>query len=139
MATRRDEMSKESADNEIVGHKTFSNGQGGFRHEPLTKSEADAIWAECEARKEKRQEDMPTEKDAINAMFEAYQRLKELGWGDAIYCPKDGSVFHIIEAGSTGIHDCSYDGEWPKGTWWVHSEGDLWPSRPILFKRIAEK
>jgi hypothetical protein len=118
---------------EIVGHKTFSDGRGGFRHEPLTKSEGDALWAACEAARAKREADMPTEQDALNALGQAYQRLSELGWRDAIYCPKDGSQFQVIEAGSTGVHDCTYDGEWPKGTWWVH-DGDTWPSRPILFR-----
>ena len=60
--------------------------------------------------------------------------MKRLGWNDAIYCPKDGSLFLVIEPGSTGRHVAHYDGEWPKGTWWVHEAGDLWPSRPCLFK-----
>lgn len=118
----------------IVGHKSFSNGQGGFRHEPLRQSEADAILAECDRRAAKRAADMPTERDAVNALFEAWLRLKELGWREAMYCPKDGSMFKVIEAGSTGFHDCHYDGDWPEGMWWVHDEHDLWPSRPILFK-----
>lgn len=82
----------------------------------------------------KRAEAMPTEADAIECMFDAFQRLKELGWKEAIYCPKDGTPFDVIEAGSTGIHDCIYVGEWPDGHWWVLSAGDQWPSRPILFK-----
>ena len=82
----------------------------------------------------KRVRDMPTEQDAINAMFSAWLRLKELGWRDACYCPKDGSVFQVIEAGSTGIFDCHYEGEWPKGRWWIHADNDLCPSRPVMFK-----
>ncbi len=120
---------------DYVGHKTFSDGQGGFRHEPLTREEGEKIWRQREEAEEIRARDMPTERDALSTMFEAHQRLKELGWNDAIYCPKDGSVFDVIEAGSTGIHPCSYDGEWPKGSWWIHDEGDLWPSRPILFRK----
>ena len=128
------------ADSEkIVGHKTFSDGRGGFRHEPLTKAEADTIWAACEAAEEKRRVDMPTEQDAINAMFQAWYRLKELGWEEAMYCPKDGTGFLAIESGSTGIHDCYYDGEWPDGHWWTPSEGDLWPSHPILWKPKTER
>lgn len=34
-----------SGGDEIVGHKTFSDGHGGFRHEPLTRAEGDAIIA----------------------------------------------------------------------------------------------
>jgi hypothetical protein len=123
-----------SADTDIVGHKTFSDGADGFRHEPLTRAEGDAILKECEEAEKKRAEQMPDEKAALHQMFQAYTRLKDLGWREASYCPKDGSVFNVIEAGSTGIFRCHYDGEWPKGTWWVHDDGDLWPSRPILFK-----
>lgn len=54
---------------------------------------------------------------------------------DAVYCPKDGTVFDAIEVGSTGIHPCHYDGEWPHGSWWTHEAGDLWPSRPCLFRK----
>ena len=84
--------------------------------------------------REKRLADMPTEKDALDVLFQAYTRLRELGWNDAIYCPKDGSAFDVIEAGSTGIHTAHYEGAWPKGSWWVRDAGDLWPSRPILFR-----
>jgi hypothetical protein len=123
-------------EDKIVGHKTFSDGQGGFRHEPVTRAEADAMWAEVEANKAKRAATMPTEKDARNAMFDAWFRLKELGWQEAIYCAKDGSEFYVIEPGSSGVHVCHYEGKWPKGTWWIHSEGDMWPSRPCLWKPI---
>lgn len=81
-----------------------------------------------------REKAMPTEQDALIAMFDAYQRLKEFGWRESCYCPKDGTLFDAIEAGSTGIHTCHYDGEWPKGTYWIHEDRDLSPSRPILFR-----
>jgi hypothetical protein len=77
---------------------------------------------------------MPDERSAIHAMVEAFMRLKELGWNDAIYCPKDGSSFNVIEPGSTGIFRAHYEGEWPKGSWSLEDGGDLWPSRPILFR-----
>lgn len=123
-------------DNPIVGHKTWADGS----HTPLRKDEADALWASAEAERLKRATDMPTEQDAINAMWSAYQRLKELDWSDAIYCPKDGSTFDVIEVGSTGIHTAHYEGEWPNGHWWIHADGDLCPSRPVLYRRTeAEK
>lgn len=100
----------------------------------MTAEEAKELWDKAEAAQAKRQQDMPKETHAILIMSEAYQRLMELGWKPAIYCPKDGTVFEVIEAGSTGIFDCHYGGEWPKGTWWTHDGGDLWPSRPILFR-----
>ena len=77
---------------------------------------------------------MPTEQDAIKLMFEAFTRLKDLGWREAIYCPKDGTEFDAIEPGSTGIHATHYSGEWPDGGWWVSAQGDLWPSRPVLYR-----
>lgn len=85
---------------------------------------------------------MPTEQDAINMMWQAVQRLKQLGWKEAIYCPKDGSEFDAIEPGSTGIHKTHYSGEWPTGGWMVADGGDLWPSHPYLYrpteKELAE-
>lgn len=34
----------------IVGHKTFRSADGfGFRHEPLTKREGDALWRKAES------------------------------------------------------------------------------------------
>lgn len=114
----------------IVGHKTMPDGS----HVPLLKSEGDAIWASADAAQEKRAADMPTEQDAIHAMWSAYQRLRELGWRNAIYCPKDGTEFDAIEAGFTGIHRAHYQGDWPNGGWWIADGGDLWPSRPVLYR-----
>ena len=100
----------------------------------LSEAEARFLWDRAMASEDKRASDMPTENDAISAMWSGYQRLKELGWKEAIYCPKDGSVFEVIEVGSTGIFDCSYSGEWPKGVWLLQDHGDLYPSRPVLFR-----
>lgn len=126
------------------GHKTFDTGEidpaTGFpilRHEPLTADEAKAIWEAAEKAQADRAVRMPDQTAALRALQDAYIRLTELGWREAIYCPKDGAHFQAIEAGSTGVHDCSYEGEWPKGTWWVY-DGDVWPSRPILFKLYPE-
>lgn len=125
---------------DIVGHKTFDTGEicpeTGFpllRHEPLTRDEAAKTLEAIDKAKAKRAADMPDEKAALNTMFYGWYRLKELGWSEAIYCPKDGTHFQAIEAGSTGIHDCNYIGEWPDGTWWLY-DGDICPSRPVLFK-----
>jgi len=117
--------------NPIVGHATHADGT----HTPIRKDVAEALWQSAEVAREKRAVDMPTERDAIATMFSAYQRLKELDWNDAMYCPKDGSMFDVIEAGSSGIHTCRYEGEWPTGNWWIEEAGDLWPSRPILYRR----
>jgi hypothetical protein len=100
----------------------------------VTAAEQAAIDAEHAAKMAARAAKLPDEKACLEAMFEAYDRLRELGWRDAIYCPKDGTVFLSISAGSTGIHECYYQGEWPKGSWWSYDAGDIWPAHPILWK-----
>jgi hypothetical protein len=100
---------------------------------PLTREEADALWKEAAKQQQDRADYMPSVDAALTLLTQAHQRLKELGWREAMYCPKDGTVFEIIEAGSSGIHRCHYDGEWPNG-WWVHADGDLCPSHPILWR-----
>lgn len=74
---------------------------------------------------------------ALHTMVESWRRLNEFGWRDILYCPKDGSWFDAIEAGNTGIHRCQYSGEWPNGHWWIKSDGDLWPARPILWRPLG--
>jgi hypothetical protein len=119
----------------VVGHKTFINAAGEYSHTPLLQSEADELMAIIDANEKRRKELMPDEAAAINLMFDAYQRLKELGWNDAQYCPKDGSTFDSIEVGSTGIHRSHYSGVWPNGVWYTHDRGDLWPAHPILYRK----
>ena len=99
-----------------------------------SETEFDRLLSSIKNKKLARADYMPDDSAALNVMFEAWQRLKELGWREAMYCPKDGTEFEVIEAGSTGIHSCHYSGEWPKGCYLVHSDGDLWPSTPILFR-----
>lgn len=98
----------------------------------------EAIVARAEANEAQRAIDMPDAEAAVRAMWAGYQRLRELGWREACYCPKDGSAFEVIEPGSTGIHRCTYSGEWPTGTYLVESANDWWPSHPVLFRHIAE-
>lgn len=121
--------------NPIVGHKTFHDGH----HEPLHRSEAVEILRASDEAKARRTESMPDERAAIHALFDAWLRLKELGWSEAQYCPKDGSVFDVIEAGSTGIHRCRYEGKWPTGGWWIIGDDDLYPSHPVLFRAAPQE
>ena len=104
-----------------------------------TEEQAAAIIDHFDKADKWRADQMPTEQDAIRVFFEAWQRLKEFGWREAIYCPKDGTWFESIEPGSTGIHKTQYTGEWPKGSWWVAEGGDLWPSHPCLFRAAQGK
>lgn len=133
-------MTKHEHDDPVVGHKTFCDGPLSFRHEPMHASEAEAIMASVKEAKRRRAELMPTEEDAARSMWEAYYRLKELGWRDATYCPRDGRALKFIEAGSSGIHDGHCDDQdmaHKRPTVWLHSNGDLWPSQPILYKEIG--
>lgn len=120
--------------NPVVGHKTFRDAEGNYSHEPLLKDEADALWAAFERHRGARAASLPDEQTAIMAMFDAYDRLRELGWREACYCPKDGSSFEVIEPGSTGIYPCFYSGEWPTGYFMVGDGIDCGPSQPILFR-----
>jgi|ERR671924_1866667 hypothetical protein len=125
-----------STPDDIVGHKTFSDGNGGFRHEPLTRAEADAMWAAAEAAQEKRAADMPTVTDALYALHDAYTRLKELGWREARYGKRENVMVELIGPGSAGIHRgywMWHDKQRLHGCFWIPAEGDLWPSHPILY------
>jgi hypothetical protein len=132
---------------DIVGHKTIDTGERdpetGFplhRHEPLTRAEANALWEGAQRSKEDRAARMPDEQAAIRALWDAHQRLKELGWKEPMYCPKDGTHFNIIELGSTGIFEGSYRGEWPNGSWDSWDEHDAYCSSiaPAMFKLFPE-
>lgn len=118
---------------EYSGHRTFREN-GITRHEPLTPDEAEALWRDAEERDRRRAELMPDEQAALDMLFEAFQRLKDLGWQEAIYCPKDGTVFDAVQAGITKTAACRYVGEWPRGGWEVIADDDLWPAHPILWR-----
>lgn len=126
----------------MYGHLTFDTGErdaDGFpklEHVSLRREDAETIWRACEEAQKKRAEDMPDEQSALNAMFRAWQRLKELGWREGIYCPRDGTHFRTIEVGSTGIADGVCEGVWPNCTWTTFDEHDAYPSSqaPALFR-----
>lgn len=124
----------------IVGHKTYRDADGSYRHEPLRQSESEALWNRIEANKAKRALDMPTEQDAIRAMFEAWQRLTELGWRRGSYMPTTGERFAAVEVGSTGIHACTAQRADDFKTTWTTYDGDVWPSShpPALFRPWRE-
>jgi hypothetical protein len=94
------------------------------------------LLAEIERDKAQRAAEMPAVKDCLNVMLQAKQRLRELGWNDGIYAPKDGTLFEVIEFGSTGVFNCRYDGEWPDGHWMTSDGRDLYPSSsaPLMFR-----
>lgn len=116
----------------VVGHKTIAMPGGGHRHEPLSQSEASALMVAVEEGKRRRAELMPTEEAAARMLFEAWYRLKELGWRETCHGPT-GVTVKVVEPGSAGIHEAVRHDPWPEKTWWI--DGDA-PSNPCLFRLI---
>jgi len=109
-------------------------GTDGCRH--IDPGMAEMIWAEVEGQRRTRAANMPTEQRAISTLFDAWYRLKELGWREACYAPRDGRLCEFVECGSTGIHQGHAD---ENGRIWLHADGDLWPSNPVLFRILPER
>lgn len=94
----------------------------------ITREVADAIWAAAMEGKAKRQAMMPDEATAIRFMHDANTTLKEMGWQDPLYAPKNQPI-QMLEAGSTGIHNGYRD----EIGFWI-TDDDTWPSRPVLWR-----
>lgn len=142
--TQRTTQSKGDAGDEVrenpaavVGHKTHYSPERGYWHTPLTRAEADALWAQVEASDKRRKELMPDEDAAIRLLFDAHLRLKEFGWREIFYAPKGGE-FLVIEPGSTGKHRCVYMEEPTRGSFWVQDDEGGSPSHPVLFKPLEK-
>jgi hypothetical protein len=99
---------------------------GNDRQERLPTYEE--LVREVEKDRRARARQMKTVKDALDVVWVGWQRLKELGFNDACYCPKDGTPFEVVEAGSTGIFRCTYSGEWPDGLYLIEDGGDVYPT-----------
>lgn len=99
---------------------------------PIAASTLQELLDECEREKAARDALMPDERGAIFMLFAAYQRLKDFGWRDGMYAPKDGTTVQTISLGSTGIHDCKFAGNY----WHLFDGGDTYPSsdRPDMFR-----
>lgn len=69
----------------------------------LSAEEAKAIWDRFKQVDAERAAQMPTAVAALSVLSGAVERLKQLGWRDARYCPRDGSEFAVCEIGSTGM------------------------------------
>lgn len=95
------------------------------------------MWAEAEAKQQRYVEE--GEEAQLAKMREGYNALRALGWRDITYCPKDGTRFLAVCGNGSEPRPCTYQGEWPKGTFWLEDADDLWPDRPVLFKPMPEK
>ena len=115
------------SDQEYFGHATTVSG----KHIPLTESDARALLEATEKQAAARRERIPDTASALRLICDAKEILREQGWSDAIYCPKDGSLFAVVEWGSSGIFESFYMGEWPSGHLYVcdylcHPSGLMW-------------
>lgn len=86
--------------------------------------------------RERRADLMPDEQAALRVMFMVWERLKDFGWNDPVYCPKDGTEFDVIELGSTGVFSGRYVGTWPDGHWELMDDRDVYPTsrQPAMFR-----
>ena len=103
---------------------------------PIKEPTLQELWAEAKREKAARDALMSDERATIFMLFAAYLRLKDFGWRDGMYAPKDGTKFQTISLGSTGIHDCGFSGKY----WDTFDGGDIYPSsdRPDLFRLYPE-
>ncbi len=74
----------------------------------------------------------PTEEERVELLnlFKAWQRLKDLGWKEAMYAPRSNRRLHVIEMGSTGIHPGERDS---MGRFWAY-DVETYPANPILYR-----
>lgn len=119
-------------DEEYHGHATLEDGS----HFALTRDGARALWEASEAAEAKAAKEMPTTQSALTVMQRGWSRLRNLGWREAQYCPKDGTTFAVIQYGSTGIFEALYMGDWPKGH--VYCCDYLSHPHGMLFKPLAD-
>lgn len=94
----------------------------------------DDLMAKVERERAERAAKWPDDKTALRALAEVYQCLKDLGWNDGIYAPKDGTEFEVIQLGSTGIFRCCRVGDF----WTTYDCGDSYPSHndPDMFRPL---
>lgn len=92
---------------EYYGHKTMHDGS----RVPLTKGEADNMRAAIIEIRAQRAEKLPTAQDALRAMSEADDRLRELGWWKGGYKIKAGDRCGVAQPGSTGMWSGYMDAE----------------------------
>ena len=104
-------------------------------NDPAQVSAFEMLWAESEGQRRTRAADMPTEQRAIRHLFDAWYRLKELGWREAMYAPRDRTWCEFIECGSTGVYKGYCDEE---GRIWLVDDQDTWPSNAVLFKQVPQ-
>ena len=89
------------------GHKTMSDGS----HVALSADEAKALWERIENEKNERASKLPDSLACLSAISQAKNRMRELGWREGVYCPRNGETFAVSQIGSTGM----WSGHWSPG------------------------
>jgi hypothetical protein len=101
-----------------------------------TEEQAAAIFAELKRSDAEREAAMPDWQAALHQICRAKERLRDLGWREAVYCPKDGTDFGLVEWGSTGVFTGFYTGEWPDGH--IVYEDYVGHPEGMMFKPLAD-
>ena len=91
------------------------------------------IMAQIDAAQLSRQDRYPTVQTCLDEAAQIMQRLKDMGWRDICYAPKDGTYFKAICFGATQPQTCCYIGK----SIFAASGGDWWPETPVLFKPMV--
>lgn len=76
--------------------------------------DSETLFASIQATIAKRAADMPTEENAMAAMQGAFDRLKDLGWKEAMYCPKDGTLLDARRRRSVALPACAVQAHGPE-------------------------
>lgn len=74
------------------------------------------------------------ERKLLDEMFAAFDGLRRQGWSEANYAPI-GPDLWLIEAGSTGVHRGRRNQD---HSFWVADDCEIYPSNPILFRRVSQ-
>jgi hypothetical protein len=95
----------------------------------LSADEAKALWDAAERAQKERAERLPDVQSCLSSFLSAKDRMRELGWRESVYCPRDGSTFAVCQIGSTGIWSAFFSDPYISYGDCVES-----PSRSMFFK-----
>lgn len=115
------------ADNDYHGSMTMADGS----RVALSADEAKSLWDSIEKATAERAVRLPDAHACLAAMSSASSRMKELGWRESTYCPRDGSLFAVCEIGSTGMWTANFSGEYI-----IYADCVKKPGRHMFFKPL---
>lgn len=108
------------------GWRTMHDG----RRIPLTEQQAKDMHAGIVKMVAERAVKLPTAVDALQAVSEATERLRELGW--STISPRDGEEMAMIQFSSTGMWVATRQGDYVHSAGCVNKPGD----RGLMFKPL---